>query len=58
VLLKVLNCDIGFQGLKKVLNLAKMTESMEIPNSAIHLFTFSSLSLMTVADVFSIVFHE
>jgi len=60
---KVLNCEIGFQDLGKVLNLAKVYikywRSMEIPHSAMCLFKFCSLPLMTVLQMFfCIVFHE
>jgi len=53
---KVLNCEIGFQDLEEVLNLAKMCikfwKSMEIPNSAICLFKLCTLPLMTVLQMF------
>jgi len=53
---KVLNCEIGFQDLEKVLNLAKIYikywKSMEIPNSGICLFKFCSLPLMTDLLIF------
>jgi len=52
---KVLKCETGFQDLEKVLNLAKMYmkywKSMGIPNSAICLFKFCSLPLMTVLQI-------
>ena len=53
---KVLNCEIGFQDLEKVLDLAKRCikywHSMEILNPAICLFKFCSLSLMTTLQMF------
>jgi len=54
--LKVLICEIGFQDLEKVLNLAKMYISVEkvwkLPNSAICLLKLCSLQLMTVLHIF------
>jgi len=54
--MKVLNCEISFQDLEKVINLAKMYikywKSMEIPNSGICLLKFCSLPLMTVFQMF------
>jgi len=53
---KVLNCEIGFQDLEKVLNLAKMCvkywKSMDILHSPICLFKFCSSLLMTVLQMF------
>jgi len=53
---KVLNFEISFQDLEKVLNLAKMHikygKSMKILNSAIRLFKFCLLPLMTVLQMF------
>jgi len=60
---KVLNCEIGFQDLEKVLNLAKMYikywKSMEIPNSTGCLFKFCSLVANdSFPNVFCNVFRE
>jgi len=53
---QVLNCEIDFQDLEKVVNLAKSTESIEkvwkFLNSAICLFKFCSLPLITVLQMF------
>jgi len=53
----VLNCEIDFQDLEKVLNLAKMymnyCKSMEILKSTICLFKFCFSLLMTVLQMFS-----
>jgi len=55
VVLKVLNCEIGFQDLEKVLDSAKMYikywKSMDILNSAIYLFKLCSLPLITVLQM-------
>jgi len=61
--LKVLNCEIGFEDLENVLNIAKTYikywKSMEIPNSPI---CFIQILLFTVdgsfAEVFCILLHE
>jgi len=54
---KILNREIGFQDLEKVLILAQMFmkywKSMEILNSTICLFKFCSSPLITVLQVFS-----
>jgi len=60
--LKVLDFEICFQDLEKVLNLAKMFikywKSMEILNSAIWLYKFCNLPLMTVLRVFCNAFYQ
>ena len=47
--LKVLNCEIGFEDLENVLHFAKMYmkywKSMEIPNSIIQPFVYSNFAL-------------
>ena len=67
VVLKVLEkywiVESVFKTLKKYWNLAKLYiqngKSMEIPNSAICLFKFCSLALMTLLQTFfCVVFHE
>jgi len=44
MILKVLNCEIGFQGLEKVLNLAKMYIKYE--KLLIQLFGYSNFVLL------------
>jgi len=58
-----LDCEINFQDLEKVLNLAKMyikyLRSMEIPKSTICLFKLCSLLLMTLLQIiFWYVIHK